>query len=631
MESGTGSRLGERLNALITEQGSVPKRPPSALVIGFSGRGSKTKSINSQYQPLSDAIRESAPELQAVLDDWLFGVYLLPDGVDGVEASMALSVGESLVNQQGDVFSRAGVVYHGENTSLHGVIERQQRLADLQAELPQLKSNAAKTLTQLKEDEETLANGRHAQQEENSKLKSAMHELHQMQLEISKQEQLREATALREKSLTSDIEAAKVRHAEQMNNLQLKEEALKSIHSKLGELEKAKETDEAARQQAELAFNTRRDAVTEAEKKHRESGFDCKIIQNNINEMESKVNNLVEESKAFSLRKGEAEKALDITPMETLKLNLTEAVTVKQTRETALSEARNQLEAQEAELKTLEQVRMQNEQALSPMRDKLEQSRLNEQEARLYFEQCQTGLEESGMDEEVLMEGLDEHAKASAYASKTNQLQKDIDNLGPVNLAAIQELDSEAERKTYLDSQMQDLVEASETLEGAINKIDRETREKLLATFNEANQHFGELFSTLFGGGQAKLELLGEEILDTGLQVFAQPPGKKNTTIQLLSGGEKALTALALVFALFRLNPAPFCLMDEVDAPLDDSNTERFCAMVKKMSEKTQFLFVSHNKITMEIAQQLIGVTMQESGVSRIVDVDIDEAMKMHA
>jgi chromosome segregation protein len=148
-------------------------------------------------------------------------------------------------------------------------------------------------------------------------------------------------------------------------------------------------------------------------------------------------------------------------------------------------------------------------------------------------------------------------------------------------------------------------------------------------TFDLANQHFNELFGTLFGGGQAGLALLGDEILDTGLQVFAQPPGKKNSTIHLLSGGEKALTALALVFALFRLNPAPFCLMDEVDAPLDDSNTERFCAMVKKMSEKTQFLYVSHNKITMEMAQQLIGVTMQESGVSRIVEVDMDAAVQM--
>jgi len=265
------------------------------------------------------------------------------------------------------------------------------------------------------------------------------------------------------------------------------------------------------------------------------------------------------------------------------------------------------------------------------MRDNVEQSRLNEQEARLHFEQCQTGLQENGQNEEVLAAGLAENTKTSELVRKTSQLQQEIEELGAVNLAAIQELASETERKAYLDSQMLDLSQTTETLEDAIKKIDRETRDKLMQTFNTANQFFGELFATLFGGGQAKLELLGDEILDTGLHVFAQPPGKKNTTIQLLSGGEKALTALALVFALFRLNPAPFCLMDEVDAPLDDSNTERFCNMVKKMSEKTQFLFVSHNKITMEMAQQLIGVTMQESGVSRIVDVDIEAAMEMHA
>jgi chromosome segregation protein len=209
------------------------------------------------------------------------------------------------------------------------------------------------------------------------------------------------------------------------------------------------------------------------------------------------------------------------------------------------------------------------------------------------------------------------------------QTQAEIEALGAVNLAAMQELESEQTRRLYLASQSADLQEAIDTLEDAIRKIDKDTRSRLQDTFDLANQHFNELFVTLFGGGQAGLALLGDEILDTGLQVFAQPPGKKNSTIHLLSGGEKALTALALVFALFRLNPAPFCLMDEVDAPLDDSNTERFCAMVKKMSEKTQFLYVSHNKITMEMAQQLIGVTMQESGVSRIVEVDMDAAVQM--
>jgi chromosome segregation protein len=279
---------------------------------------------------------------------------------------------------------------------------------------------------------------------------------------------------------------------------------------------------------------------------------------------------------------------------------------------------------------------MQNEQLLHPMRDQLELCRLNEQQARLHFEQCQSELDAANMSESELNAELSQYEKQANRAVKVtdierkrNKLGQEIEALGPVNLAAIQELETELARKTYLDSQCKDLADASQTLEDAIRKIDKETRGRLQATFDEANRHFSELFSTLFGGGLARLELLGEEILDTGMQVFAQPPGKKNSTIHLLSGGEKALTALALVFALFRLNPAPFCLMDEVDAPLDDSNTERFCAMVKKMSEKTQFLYVSHNKITMEMAQQLIGVTMQESGVSRIVDVDMEDAIKL--
>ena len=261
----------------------------------------------------------------------------------------------------------------------------------------------------------------------------------------------------------------------------------------------------------------------------------------------------------------------------------------------------------------------------------LETSRLNEQEARLHFEQCQTELASFNMQESVLADSLQHEGglKISYLENKKIKLEADIEALGAVNLAAIEELATEQTRKQYLDSQCHDLMDASQTLEDAIRKIDRETRSRLQATFDEANLHFNELFTTLFGGGQARLVLLGDEILDTGMQVFAQPPGKKNSTIHLLSGGEKALTALALVFALFRLNPAPFCLMDEVDAPLDDSNTERFCAMVKKMSERTQFLYVSHNKITMEMAQQLIGVTMQESGVSRIVDVDMEAAVRM--
>jgi chromosome segregation protein len=202
-------------------------------------------------------------------------------------------------------------------------------------------------------------------------------------------------------------------------------------------------------------------------------------------------------------------------------------------------------------------------------------------------------------------------------------------DLGAINMAALEELGIATERKGFLDAQATDLREALETLENAIRRIDRETREMLQQTFDDANRHFGQLFPTLFGGGEARLVMTGEEILDTGIEVRAQPPGKRNSTIHLLSGGEKALTAIALIFALFQLNPAPFCLLDEVDAPLDDTNTERFCNLVRQMSEQTQFLFISHNKITMEIAAQLVGVTMPEQGVSRVVAVDIEEALRL--
>jgi chromosome segregation protein len=219
--------------------------------------------------------------------------------------------------------------------------------------------------------------------------------------------------------------------------------------------------------------------------------------------------------------------------------------------------------------------------------------------------------------------------RPSALQGEITRLAQSVGELGAVNLAAVEELRTSQERKGYLDAQAADLEEAMQTLEDAIRRIDRETRELLRETFDSVNRHFGSLFPVLFGGGEAKLIMTGEEILDAGVQVMAHPPGKRNTSIHLLSGGEKALTAIALVFSMFQLNPAPFCLLDEVDAPLDDTNTGRFCELVRRMSAQTQFLFISHNKITMEMASQLIGVTMPESGVSRVVAVDIEEALRI--
>jgi chromosome segregation protein len=297
--------------------------------------------------------------------------------------------------------------------------------------------------------------------------------------------------------------------------------------------------------------------------------------------------------------------------------------------EQALAAARDKLETLGTELRGAEEARLSAEHSLVPARGRIEEMRLKEQAAVLQEQQFAEQLEQAQADLTPLPELLKAFGNKSALPGEIERLQKAIQDLGAVNLAALDEVTTAQERKSYLDAQAADLTEAMTTLENAIRQIDRESRHLLQQTFDTVNENFARLFPMLFGGGQAKLVLTGEEILDSGVQVIAQPPGKRNASIHLLSGGEKALTAISLVFALFQLNPAPFCLLDEVDAPLDDPNTDRFCRMVQSMSRETQFLFISHNKITMEIANQLVGITMPEPGVSRVVAVDIAEALQL--
>jgi chromosome segregation protein len=312
----------------------------------------------------------------------------------------------------------------------------------------------------------------------------------------------------------------------------------------------------------------------------------------------------------------------------TVRERLQGALEVKSQRERALGDARSGLEHLTDELRALEEGRLEVERSLDPLRERIMELRVKEQEASTHAEQYAQQLQEAGASRAELAEQIEKRVRSTSTQAEINRLNEEIGALGPVNLAALSELTTARERKSFLDAQAADLTQAMETLEAAIKRIDRETRDLLQGTFETVNANFQEMFPALFGGGHASLKLTGEEILDAGLQVFAQPPGKKNQSIQLLSGGEKALTAIALVFSLFKLNPAPFCLLDEVDAPLDDPNTERFCELVRQMSAQTQFLFITHNKITMELAGQLIGVTMQEPGVSRIVEVDIESAME---
>ncbi|MDP3089029.1 MAG: chromosome segregation protein SMC [Methylotenera sp.] len=632
--------LGARLNALTIAEFHTSTRPPSALTLAINTNSIKeTAEIQDNIARgktlLYSMLEKIESKQQAVLFDWLAGAYVLESDADAAAESQSLASGEYLVNKHGDVYTKHSVTYFGAQSLLHGVLERQSQLENLQKQVPDLQlsvSEAHRRVTALDHDLQLL---RIEQQSHSLQLKNTTQQAHQLNLALQQLKQTQLNNLQRQKNLQSDCTLADEKLLKLNTEIRLKEALVFDISQNLAQLQSDKSMTETIKQKAEIVFNEARNVLQSAERTHQEKNFNLKLNHNNINDLTTKINHLHEENNSLKLRCSEVDTTLAATKMEALKANLEAALNHKQLCEQSLATARNAMSEAELALQLQERTRMQNEQLLHPLRDKLEASRLAEQETRLHFELCQAELNASNLTESELtqlleaLEGPENRLKVIDLEKKRDQFALDIELLGAVNLAAIQELETEQTRKQYLDSQSADLNEASNTLEDAIRKIDKETRGRLQATFDEANRHFGELFATLFGGGQARLELLGEEILDTGMQVFAQPPGKKNSTIHLLSGGEKALTALALVFALFRLNPAPFCLMDEVDAPLDDSNTERFCAMVKKMSEKTQFLYVSHNKITMEMAQQLIGVTMQESGVSRIVDVDMDAAVRM--
>jgi chromosome segregation protein len=299
--------------------------------------------------------------------------------------------------------------------------------------------------------------------------------------------------------------------------------------------------------------------------------------------------------------------------------------------EADLGKARKAMDDLDAQLRETEQQRNERQQTVNEIRELTDNVRLAVRESQVRAETIAEQFAATGFALEEIAAGLPAEATATVWSETFEQLERKIQRLGAINLAAIDEFQEQSERKKYLDAQFTDLTDALETLENAIRKIDRETRTRFKETFDKANQGLGRLFPRLFGGGHAYLEMDGEDVLEAGVTIMARPPGKKNSTIHLLSGGEKALTAVALVFSIFELNPAPFCLLDEVDAPLDDANVGRFSEIVKEMAERVQFVIITHNKTTMETMHQLTGVTMQEPGVSRMVAVDIDEAVRLAA
>ena len=299
--------------------------------------------------------------------------------------------------------------------------------------------------------------------------------------------------------------------------------------------------------------------------------------------------------------------------------------------EDELAKARSNLEVVDHEMREFEKRRNEADESVQGVRTQLESVRMEWRGFQVERDNLEKLLKEAEYDLASVIAELPEEADEATWEQELEKIANRISRLGAINLAAIDEYKAQSERKTYLDAQYDDLMRALDTLENAIKKIDRETRTRFKETFDKVNRGLQELFPKVFGGGHAYLELTGEDLLDTGVAIMARPPGKRNSTIHLLSGGEKALTAIALVFSIFQLNPAPFCMLDEVDAPLDDANVGRYSRMVKEMSAKVQFIYITHNKIAMEMADQLMGVTMHEPGCSRLVSVDVEEAAALAA
>jgi chromosome segregation protein len=624
--------LRERLNALALPslEGAAAWNdvPPAKLAMFASSGNDEADNPPSHLRSLLSYVQCQDMQVLPVMRDWLTHIYAVVDMAQGYSQRAQLPAGGWFVTPQGHLIGAHSVLFHAPDSQLHGVLARQREIEKLEVELTGQSAKVEDSRLQVAQAEQ------HYQSIEmqTAPLRTAGNELqqrlHGMQMNILKLNQAHERSVERAAQIEREMqEVGEMVFAEQNQQHGIDEQM-----TALREQAEAfyAQVDIALRETSvqDIALREQRSRAQHAQHALQEARFFAKTCTEKIADLQHNVQQITDALAQFEQNLTQLHADLSVSEDNATQQQLQAALQSRQAFEQALGEARNILENATVNLQKFEQERLVCEHKLNPLREKLNELTLKEQESRLHVEQWSEQLQ--SVDEQALYPLLDGgNNKPHILQNELSRLNDDIAALGAVNLAALEELQAATERKAYLDAQAQDLDEAMATLEDAIRRIDKESRELLMDTYNQVNLHLAELFPILFAGGEARLVLTGEEILDSGVQVMAHPPGKKNSSIHLLSGGEKALTAIALIFSLFQLNPAPFCLLDEVDAPLDDSNTERLCSLIKKMSLHTQFVFISHNKITMELAQQLVGVTMQEKGVSKVVAVDIEEAMRM--
>ena len=631
-EAALESALRERLHALEisrleTVRAFAADAPPARLA--FYHPPQAANPAPQQALPrLADKLRLGDAGLRALLIDWLEGVYTAPTLDEALAQRGSLAHGESILTPDGHAVSRHAVAFYAPDSEQAGMLARAQEIENLDRQLRAqalLSEDARAALVRLDaaftEASQQLAQARR-------EAADAQARAHQQQVELMRLTQQAEAAQSRRAQLGQDLDEIDAQLAEGQARREEEQGRFDELDIQLGtEQERQAELEELAIE-AERQLAEARQQHRSREREAQEAAYEVRALRARGDELQRVIATAEEQALQATQAGAQLEMELGTLDDAAAQAGLQEALALRLERERALAAVRSEYDDLSARLRAAEEQRLVLERSLDPLRERIQSLQLQLQAAQLGGAQYLEQLTAAQVDLQALAAGIEEGGvRATGLQAEIDRLQREVAALGPVNLAALQELAQARERKGFLDAQQADLVEAITTLENAIRRIDLETRDLLRQTFDQVNEHFGRLFPTLFGGGSARLVMTGDEILDAGVQVMAQPPGKRNSTIHLLSGGEKALTAIALVFAIFHLNPAPFCLLDEVDAPLDDANTERYARLVTEMSQGTQFLFISHNRIAMEMAEQLIGVTMQEQGVSRIVAVDMQAAV----
>ncbi|WP_374676787.1 chromosome segregation protein SMC [Piscinibacter sp.] len=633
-ETALESALRERLNALEvgrveTVRAFADDAPPAKLAF-YTPPQAAIANTHQTLPRLSELLRLGDAGLKALLNDWLEGVYTAASIDEALAARGKLTHGEVIMTREGHQISQFAVAFYAPDSEQAGMLARAQEIENLERQL------RAQALI-ADEAKSALVRGEAAYTEASQRLATvrrdaaeAQTRAHQLQVELLRLSQLAEQTSTRRAQLDEEL-AELDAQLEDLNERSATGEAkFEELDMQLATTqERHAELDEGVIT-AERKLAEAREQLRALERQSQEAQFSARSLAARRGELQRGIETALQQVAGNEASLQQLGEELEKLTDAAAQAGLQTALALKLEREAALGAKRSEYDDLTLRMRRAEEQRMQHEQSLEPLRERITKLQLEEQAAQLGGAQYLEQLSAAQVDLEALAKNIEEGGvKLYGLQGEIDRINREINALGAVNLAALDELTAARERKTFLDAQNADLTDAITTLEDAIHKIDLETRDLLGSTFNQVNEHFGRMFPSLFGGGQAKLVMTGDEILDAGVQVMAQPPGKKNSTIHLLSGGEKALTAIALVFAIFQLNPAPFCLLDEVDAPLDDANTERYAKLVKEMAAGTQFLFISHNKIAMEMAEQLIGVTMQEQGVSRIVAVDMEAAVSM--